>query len=252
MTQPEITEFLFEIFKTKKGIFSASTDEIKKDFNDEAERLKTAKKEALKGKPDASDSEVKAINKLSFKPDSTAIAQLKKNIIELSNNPLLSHICVSYGLAKEANNFKLITIWSAVLLDGSGGGENLHLPLTVFSDKCFSSTNLQLASKNTFDGEIALFSETFTKIYGVKKFVTDAFITFSELIFCLTKLEIEGADKVSIEWGFRKSHPNDDFMKDFQCLHLIFKGNKGKLVFSTFDGELAYSGPKPGRPPIAP
>lgn len=252
MTPDQLAEFLKEILVNKKGIFDASTDPIKKDFNEEIERLKIVKKEGLKGKPDASDLEVKAINKISFKPDSVSINQLKKNIIELANNPNLSHICLSYGLAKEVNNLKLITIWSAVLLDGSEGGKNLHLPIATFSDKGFSTSNMQLAPKNAFDGEIALFSETFSKIYGTKKFVTDAFITFSELIFCLTKLEIVGADKVIIDWGFRKSHPADELMKDFQCLHLIFKGNKGKLVFSTFDGDEGYSGPKPGRPPIAP
>ncbi len=251
MTPEQLAKFLNEILLTKRGIFNSSTDKITKDFNKEAERLKSIKKNDLLGKPNASDLEVAAVNKLSFKPDSLSIAQLKTNIIELSNNNALSHICVSYGLANKANNHKLTTIWSATLLDGSGDGAKLHLPLTVFSDKCFSSTNMAMAPKNTFAAEIALFSDTFEKIYGVKKFVTDAFISFSDLIFCLTKLEMEGADSVSIDWGFRKAHPQDDFMKDFQCLHLIFKGNKGNLVFSTFDGDIAYSGPKPGKPPFA-
>ena len=96
------------------------------------------------------------------------------------------------------------------------------------------------------------FMDFFTPLFDNRKVVHAAYIRVKDFSDMLDTFSSKQCDELNISFGFMKAITPDDW----NCFHLIFRGHKSgsdtfaDSIFSTYDGEDGYSGPKPGCPPL--
>ncbi len=172
-------------------------------------------------------------------------------VIYDAHTPKLSHISVYFGLKNAFSSDmpnKLILIMGGVTLNNSnvfeGPSKMQQHPQRFSTDRLRLNTDNNNVEKNTnFRNKPHLP----LKPLGVDKLVPGFYVKISTFLDVLRK--IGGDNRLDISFGFMPSQAADSV--DWNCIHLIFrKSNTSTILFSTYDGEPGYSGPKPGCPPL--
>jgi hypothetical protein len=242
-------DFLLRIFDEKAGIFSADTSSIVQEFNLEVQRLRD-----IPNPPGNFH-----FTNLDFGISPISFGILSSNISEFQAlNPTFTHLIINYGLVNAGATRKFVLVFRGVKLDPGVNGKNLRkfIDASNSSNLYFTTNSTSLVSDNNFRPIVKEFSDVFSRVYGQNKFVTAAFIRFQDFKEKLTLLNPTSLPpnnhKLVFDLGFMKSKDNDPFLPKFQCFHLVFRSDSGlSPIFSTFDGDTNYSGPKPGSPPLS-
>ncbi len=241
------------MFDEKEGIFANPVDSntisvITNDFVTESTRLKSTKG-------------------LSLPPETEAISiqGFRKRIHALeAAHQDMTHISLFYGL-DAMKNFTLVL----------GGVAHQGASFRHFSETS-PSTKMGSFCSNPSESAIQCshFRNEFNVIYGVNEYARGTFMRIKQANYAqgnntihkvLDAFEQDGCDLFTISFGFmepdkseRVAKPEETGGKGLICYHMIFKGKKSKQpsftsrhLFSTYDNEKGYSGPKPVCPPHA-
>jgi hypothetical protein len=121
------------------------------------------------------------------------------------------------------------------------------------------STNRFSLPSNAGDGngKSGFFKSTFTGLHGTDNFISGAYIKIPVFLQRLTDFENDNCNRLQISFWFMSPVPDPGrtVPNNLNCFHLIFHGMKSNdalsaKIFSTYDNEPGYSGPKPSTPPF--
>ncbi len=204
--------------------------------------------------------EAKRIN-TSFDINPIKIESFQQNILQfqslqLADNQSISHLLFFYGLETSSGNNQLTLVIKGVKLDDSAMANLTKKPRHV-SPTEFSNINLLPSEHsdriNENKNSRKQFIDFFEMLYRHKKIVHGAYIRVHDFLEALQALENEGCDELKITFGFLKGMT----AKDWNCFHMIFRGinsasadTLSQSIFSTFDGDTAFSAVKVGTPPF--
>lgn len=256
---------LLTILDTKEGIFEKKELDPKKNiipldslehaFGLEQTRIRQFSRKALSEAPKISNGQISKIRDVSFDLNPVPIKGLEDNLTALQQElPTMTHLAVYYGLTLDS---QMVLVMQGVQLDGSEEGAKLREKPLLATRSQFTTANPALTMASNKEAR-QLFKTTFGFIHGKNKFVTGTYIRVGALLEKLADLKQEDGTHLQTTLAFLEPAPDPltDNQNDLKCFHLVFRGLKADgltlsgRVYSTYDHEEGYSGPKPSCPPF--
>jgi len=236
-------EGIFENTKNPKGI-----QKLKDDFKSEQDRL------SKNGLSIAFD----------FKPIEIEKLQSRIGVLRNESKDPLSHLGIFYGLSHEDTDTSMKLIFKGVHID-----KDLEI---LLCDEPAGEYDMPLIchDASASAGQKSSYVKTFDGIHGKHNHIAGCYIRLEQgnykhgkntILSVLDVYQNEGCDLLDISFGFMK--PDDKAPEGtdvgLTCFHMIFTGKKSddptfsaSQIFSTFDNDSGYSGPKPACPPFCP
>lgn len=233
-----------KIFKEKFGIFENTTNQagiakLDADFKKERERF----------------------DEMSFDIPPIRIQEFRNQVKDLEKtHPTMSHLSIFYGLDGNGRSASMKLIFRGMHLS-----DNFDI---VLFDEARPSSRMSLMSsnRNSAGRQLNNFRNKFDGIHGEGKYINGCYLkldgdtggdTGIGLYNLLDILEGAGSDIMDIRFGFMnpEGFTSDVVDVGLTCFHMIFSGrnsNDASRIFSTFDNDSGYSGPKPACPPFCP